>query len=81
MIFRLCGSVLMLFSILVLPYWIYIPVLFLAIIYFPFYWEGILLAFFADTVYGSEIEIAIVALILLIILLPLRDKLRFQARS
>lgn len=71
----------MLFSILVLPYWIYIPVLFLAIIYFPFYWEGILLAFFADTVYGSEIEIAIVALILLIILLPLRDKLRFQARS
>jgi len=60
---RILGLVVVLFSILVLPYWVYIPVLFLAIIFFPFFGEGILLAFLIDVAYGSGIGTAFSALI------------------
>jgi len=81
---RILGSVVVLFSILILPYWIYVPVLFIAIIFFPFFWEGIFLAFLIDVVHGSGIgrfpflisPFAFYALIALILLLPLRERLR-----
>ena len=78
MIYRTLGSIVVLFSILVLPYWVYLPILLIGIIIFPFFWEGILLALLVDTVYGSGVETALVALILLIIFLPIRERLRFQ---
>jgi len=82
---RVIGSIFVLLSILVLPYWIYIPVLLFAIIFFPFFWEGIILAFLIDVIYGSGVEalpsfvslFALSALILIIILLPIRERLRF----
>ncbi len=73
---RILGSIIVLISILVLPYWVYIPVLFVAIIFFPLYWEGILFAFLIDILYGSEIKTALYALIVLIVLLPIRENLR-----
>ena len=73
---RIFGSVVVLVSILVLPFWIYIPVLFIAIIIFPFFFEGILFAFLIDILYGSGIETALSVLAVLIILLPLRGSLR-----
>ena len=76
MISRLIGFVFVLFSILFLPYWFYAVSLFVVIVIFPFFWEGILLGFLVDIVHGSSTEIAIYALILLIIILPVRENLR-----
>ena len=73
---RVIGSIFVLLSILVLPYWIYLPVLFIAMALISFFWEGILFAFLIDAIYGNGITTAVVALIILIILLPLRDRLR-----
>jgi hypothetical protein len=73
---RALGSIVLLISILVLPYWIYIPILFIAIVLLPFYWEGILFAFLVDILYGSGVETGLYALILLVVLLPVRKSLR-----
>lgn len=80
---RILGSVIILFSILFLPYWIYVPALFLAVVLFPFYWEGILFSFLIDIFYTSGIEapyfissFALIVLIILILLLPFRENLR-----
>ena len=77
---------LILLAVVVLPYWIYIPVLFILFIVFEFYLEGILVAFLIDVLYGagetvglSSYPFAIGALIFIIILLPLRSKLRLHA--
>lgn len=86
MISRILGSVVIFASILVLPYWVYIPVLFFGIILFPFFWEGIPLAFLIDVIHGSGMEVlsalvsplALSALIALIVLLPIRESLRFH---
>ncbi len=80
---RLLATFIILFAIVFLPYWIYLPVLFLSMILFPFYWEAILLAFLVEVLYGpgdmrifSPITLSAVALT--IILLPLREKMRFN---
>jgi len=81
---RLTGSLIVFLSILIFPYWIYIPVLCVAVIVFPFFWEGILLAMFIDFIYGSGIEsfsallfsVSFYILILLILLVPLRTRIR-----
>ncbi len=87
MIRRLTGTLIVFLSILILPYWVYIPVLCIAVIVFPFFWEGILLALFIDFVYGGGIEsfssfpftISFYILIFLIILIPLRTRIRSYA--
>lgn len=73
---RTLGTIVVLISILILPYWVYLPVLFISIIFFPLYWEGILFAFLIDILYGGEIKTALYALIVLIVLLPIRENLR-----
>jgi len=83
---RIFGTALVLLSILVLPYWIYIPILLVAIIYFPFYWEGLILALIIEVIYDNGVgflpslvsPLALSALIMLIILLPIKDKLRLH---
>jgi len=83
---RALGSAIVLVSIIVLPYWFYIPALFVAIILFPFFWEGILFVFLINVLYGNGMEIlpllvspfAILVLVVLIILLPLRERLRLH---
>lgn len=84
MIRRVLGSVVIFVSILFLPYWVYIPVLFLGAIVFPFFWEGILLVFLIDAVHGGEMRIfssfvsplALSLLFMLILLVPIRENLR-----
>lgn len=86
MIKRALGIFVVLISILTLPYWLYVPILFAAIIIFPFFWEGILFAFLIDVIYGSGIEalpslvspFALAASVALIILLSLRGSFRFH---
>lgn len=80
------GLLTVLISILVLPYWIFIPVLFAAALLLPFFWEGIWLAFLIDVLYGSGIQVlpsllsplAFSVLMTLIVLIPLRENLRFH---
>jgi hypothetical protein len=72
-------------SIIILPYWVYVPVLFVAIVLIPFFWEGIVLGFLIDVLYGSGVEafpsfvspFALAALIGVIIMLPVRNYLRY----
>lgn len=85
MIRRILCSVVILTFILFLPYWVYIPVLFVGIVLFPFFWEGIFLAFLIDVIHGSGVTVilslisplALSALIVLILLLSIRERLRF----
>lgn len=87
MTYRLMGLLVVLVAILVLPYWLYIPILFLVVILVPFFWEGILLAFLIAVLYGGELKgelevfpsIAAYVLLFLVVLLPVRERLRFYA--
>ncbi|MBI2673709.1 MAG: hypothetical protein HYX23_00290 [Candidatus Zambryskibacteria bacterium] len=84
MIYRLVGYILILVSILFLPYWVYLPVLFTGIIFFRFFWEGIVLAFLIDAVHNvlpatlitpvSPLTFAVLAA--LIIMLPVKENMR-----
>ncbi|MDO8728713.1 MAG: hypothetical protein Q7K26_02330 [bacterium] len=73
-----------LISLLVLPYWIYIPVLFIGIILFPYFWEGILAVFLIDIIHSNATEmfsllispLILSVLITLIIMVPVRESLR-----
>lgn len=84
---RLLWSVIIFISILVLPFWIYIPVLFLGVVFVPFFWEGILFAFLINVVHDSGVDIfslltspiTLSVLIALIIFLPIRDSIRTNA--
>lgn len=86
MIRHIIGAIALLVSILVLPYWIYIPLLFTSLIFLPFFWEGILFAFLIGTIYSGKIEtlsllfspFALVVLLTLIILLPIKERLRLH---
>lgn len=79
---RNISSLIVLISILVLPYWLYIPILFIAIIFFSFYWEGILFAFLVDVLYGDGVSfysispLVLGALAAIVILMPFRARLR-----
>ncbi|OHB08626.1 MAG: hypothetical protein A3I86_00335 [Candidatus Zambryskibacteria bacterium RIFCSPLOWO2_02_FULL_39_14] len=87
MIHRILGSIIVFVSIIILPYWVYIPLLFIAIIIFPFFWEGIVLVLLIDVLYGNGVKalswsvspLAFSVLVLLIVLLYLRDSLRSYA--
>jgi hypothetical protein len=66
------------------PFWIYLPALFLALVYFPIFWEGVILGFLADALYapagsllGSH-AIALASLIVALAVIPLRERFRFN---
>jgi hypothetical protein len=84
---RIVSTIIVLIAISAFPYWIYIPLLFLAIILFPFYWEGIIMAFLIDVLYGGYSHagisfvypFAIFASVLVLLALPIRDRIRIHA--
>lgn len=84
---RLSSTLVVLLAIIFLPYWIYLPLLGAAMIIFPFYWEAVLLALLVDVLYGGGVSgmtellspMAFAATILLIILMPLRERIRVHA--
>ncbi len=81
---RIFSGVLILASIFLAPYWIYVPMIFLAAIIFPLFWEGIVFTLLIDTIYGmgvsvfppeaSMLTVSMVALLL--VMLPLRERIR-----
>jgi hypothetical protein len=81
---RILATVVTLLSIIFLPYWVYLPFLLAFMILFPFFWEGIVLAFIIDILYGRGISsfselispMAFSAMLLLMAVMPLRERLR-----
>ena len=86
MINRLVSYFIILLLILFTPYWIYIPVLLLAILVFPFFWEGVLFALLIDTLYGyggGTLEalrsiLPLVTLGVVLVLIPIHNNLRIN---
>lgn len=83
---RLGASLLILLSIIFLPYWIYLPVLLAGIIIFPMFWEGVVFGLLIDVLYGWGITappslispMALVALVFIVVLFPVREHIRFH---
>ena len=86
MISRLVSYFIILLLILFTPYWIYIPVLLLAILVFPFFWEGVLFAILINTLYGyggGILEalrsiLPLVTLGVVLVLIPIHNNLRIN---
>lgn len=80
--YRHIATILLALAVLFLPYWAYFPAIVLAALFFPFYWEAILLGFAVDALYGSHgsFRTALGAALLIALLLPLRERLRFASR-
>lgn len=82
---RVIYTILILGSIIGLPYWVYLPAIFLGIVLFPLYIEAIFLGLLIDTIYGRGDAIilgypfGIIAAILVLFALPLREHLRYNA--
>lgn len=79
---RIAAIIIIFLAILFLPWWIYLPLLFIAIALLPMFWEGVFLGFLVDVLYGEGLSlpfispVALVTLVALIIFLPLREHLR-----
>ena len=86
---RTGASIIILLAIIFLPYWIYLPLFFATVVFFPIYWEGILLGFLVDILYGRGITafpsvmspVAFSIMIIIVILMPLRSRLRFNSSN
>lgn len=72
--------------ILSFPYWVYVPLLVVGIVIFPFYFEAILLAFIIDVLYGTRAYIgfsfvfpfASIVALLVVMVLPVRRYFRID---
>ncbi len=69
------------------PYWVYLPLVLIGVVLFPFYLEAILFGLIVDIVYGGGTNggallgfpFGIVAAVLVLFSAPLREYLRFNA--
>lgn len=83
---RLLASVIIFVSILFFPYWVYLPVLLISMVVFPFFWEAIVFGFLIDVFYGGGVRglpafvspFALLALVLIFVLAPLQERLRLH---
>ena len=85
---RLFSVVALIFAVIFLPSYIYLPALFIAIIVLPFFWEGILIAFLVDALYGPGLAsfgsifstFAFYSTFLVAIIVPVRKSIRSHAQ-
>ena len=86
MALRILVSVLLLFSVLFLPFWVTVILALAGMIYFPVYWEAVALFFLSDLLYGTRearyfdifFVSFIVSFLVLIIIELLKKKIRIQ---
>lgn len=84
---RIIYSFLIFLCLLAFPWWIYLPVIIIGTLIFPFFVEGILFSFIIDAAYHPIREnisilnfpIALMVSLLIIFLLPLREHIRIHA--
>ena len=50
---RLLVSLVLLFSVLFLPWWVYTPLTILSMLVFPLFWEAVLFFLLSDLLYGA----------------------------
>lgn len=88
MLIRILASALILFSALFLPFWVSIILALAGLIYFPIFWEAVLLFLLSDLLYGvREAKFSgfvfisfFLALLFLILIELLKKKLKFYPR-
>ncbi len=84
---RLSAYIILSLAILFLPFWVYLPLLLLSSIVFRFFWEGIVFAFLIEVLYGVGVRavmlspIALSILALVVVLIPLRKRLRWNLQN
>ncbi len=77
--------VILIVLILTAPYWIYVPLLIIALVLVPVFWEGIMLTFLIDTIYATPPTVwydfphAFLACALVLATIPLRKMVRINA--
>ena len=76
MSYRTLANLFLILAIIFLPYWFYVPALIVAMAFFPFFWEGVLFGFLIDILYGEGFSAGMLSLAGLLMLLPLRERLR-----
>ncbi|KND48920.1 MAG: hypothetical protein AB200_00635 [Parcubacteria bacterium C7867-005] len=75
-------TILLIFISLAFPYWVYLPALFLTVLFLTFFWEAIFIGFIIDALYGSpwggllSYPVGLSVCLFLILLLPIRDRIR-----
>jgi len=86
---RILASIILLFSILFLPFWLSVILALAGMIYFSFFFEAVFIFFISDLLYGAKesrfFGIVFVSLIISLLLLILAEffkkKLKFYPRS
>ena len=80
---RIIFDITVFFAIALLPWWLWLPGIFVGIVLFPLYLEGIIFAALADAVYGSGVgsfflsfPFAAAALVLVVASVPVRERFR-----
>ena len=81
---RILASILLLFSILFMPFWISIILAFAGMVYFSIFWEAIILFLLSDLLYGVKeakfhgaiFVYFVISIIVLIIIEFLKKKIR-----
>lgn len=89
MMLRIAFSVLLLLSILFMPFWVSVVLALLGMLYFSLFWEAVLLLFLSDLLYGiKETKLFniyffsfILSLIILLSIEFLKKKLKFYKEN
>lgn len=83
---RLLASGIILFAVLFLPYWVYLPLIFISMVLFPLFAEAVVFGLLIDVLYGYGVgggeffaPFGLGALALLLILIPVRERFRLYA--
>lgn len=85
MALRILASVILLFSVLFMPFWMSVVLALTGMVYFPVFWEAALLFLLSDLLYGVKIVkfsgmifiSFLVSIIVLIVIELLKKKLKF----
>lgn len=83
---RIVSVVVIFAAVVFLPYWVYLPLLGVAMFFFPLFWEGIIIALLIDVLYGGGVgaareffsPLAFGATVLLAALLPVKERIRIN---
>lgn len=88
MAMRILASIILLFSVLFMPFWLSAILVFIGMLYFAFFWEAIILLFLSDLLYGAKearffyaVFISlIVSVIVLVIIEFVKKKIKFYPK-
>ena len=89
MIKRLICILMLLFSVLFLPFYVSVSLVFVGMLYFSFFWEGVVVLFISDLLYATKqarfedglYVSLLIAIGMLLILELLKNKLKFYPKK